>query len=339
MESTFVLVALITIVALIFDYTNGFHDAANAIATSVATKALRPRNALIIAALGNLVGAFISEGVAKTVGKGIIDLGDNPGNFGLTVVMAALLGAIAWNLITWWFGLPSSSSHALIGGLVGSALAASQVVQWAGVVEKVVIPMVMSPVIGFTLSYLLTLALQWMFRNARRSRAGKGFKVAQIAAASAMSVGHGLQDAQKTMGVITLALIVGGYHEVGNDNVPNWVKVAAALAIAAGTYAGGWRIMKTLGKKMIEMDPIRSLSSQSVGSLVLYVMAIGFHAPISTTHTITSSILGAGATRGRKWVKWNTVSSIVAAWVLTIPAAGLVAAVMFHVLRFLGIGN
>lgn len=339
MESTFVLVALITIVALAFDYTNGFHDAANAIATSVATKALRPRNALIIAALGNLVGAFISEGVAKTVGKGIIDLGENPGHFGLVVVMAGLLGAIAWNLITWWFGLPSSSSHALIGGLVGSAMAASQTVQWTGVIEKVLIPMVLSPMIGFTFAYVLTLALQWIFRNSRRSKAGRGFKGAQVAAATAMSVGHGLQDAQKTMGVITLALIVGGYHEVGNDNVPNWVKVAAALAIAAGTYAGGWRIMKTLGKKMIEMDPVRSLSSQTVGSLVLYVMAIGYHAPISTTHTITSSILGAGATRGRKWVRWNTVGSILGAWVLTIPAAAVVAGTFFHVLRFLGMGN
>ena len=335
MESTFLLVALITIVALAFDYTNGFHDAANAIATSVATKALRPRNALIIAALGNLAGAFISEGVAKTVGKGIIDVESS--HFGLTVVMAALLGAITWNLITWWFGLPSSSSHALIGGLVGSALAASQLVHWDGVIEKVAIPMVLSPIIGFTLTYLLTLALQWTFRNARKSKAGKGFKGAQIAAATAMSVGHGLQDAQKTMGVITLALVVGGYHS--GDSIPNWVKVAAALAIAAGTYAGGWRIMKTLGKKMIEMDPVRSLSSQTVGSLVLYVMAIGFKAPISTTHTITSSILGAGATRGRKWVKWNTVGSILTAWVLTIPAAGLSAAIMFHVLRFLGFGN
>lgn len=339
MESTLVLVALITVVALVFDYTNGFHDAANAIATSVATKALRPRQALAIAALGNLVGAFISEGVAKTVGKGIIDLGENPGQFGLTVVLAALFGAITWNLITWWFGLPSSSSHALIGGLVGAALAASQTVQWDGVIGKVVIPMMISPTIGFGLSFLLTLALQWMFRNARRSRAGIGFRGAQIGAATAMSVGHGLQDAQKTMGVITLALIVGGYHDAGNDNVPNWVKVAAALAIAAGTYAGGWRIMKTLGKKMIEMDPVRSLASQSVGSTVLYVMAIGFQAPISTTHTITSSILGAGATRGRKWVKWNTVRSILAAWVLTLPAAALVAAIFFHLLRFVGIGG
>ena len=336
MASTLVLVALIAIVALVFDYTNGFHDAANAIATSVATKALKPKQALAIAAVGNLAGAFISEGVAKTVGKGIIDVSKD--HHGLIVVMAALLGAIAWNLITWWFGLPSSSSHALIGGLVGSALASSEQVHWDGVLEKVAIPMVLSPIIGFSLSFLLVLGMQWVFRNAKRSKVNKPFKGVQIAAASAMSVGHGLQDAQKTMGVITLALVVGGY-QADDGTIPVWVKVAAATAIALGTYSGGARIMKTLGSKMIEMDAIRSTSAQTVASGVLYVMAIGFAAPISTTHTVTSSILGAGATRGRKWVKWHTVSNILAAWVLTLPAAALVGAIMYFLLRFLGMGN
>lgn len=335
MQSTLILVALITVVALVFDYTNGFHDAANAIATSVATKALNPKQALAIAAAGNLAGAFISEGVAKTVGKGIIDVSSD--NHGLVVVVAALLGAITWNLITWWFGLPSSSSHALIGGLVGAALAASELVHWDGVVQKVAIPMVISPIVGFTLSYILVLILQWLFRNARRSKVKRPFKAGQIAAASAMSVGHGLQDAQKTMGVITLALVVGGYHE--GDSIPTWVKFAAASAIAFGTYAGGWRIMKTLGSKMIEMDPVRSLGSQTVASTVLYVMAIGLAAPISTTHTITSSILGAGATRGRKWVRWGVVRNILGAWVLTLPSAALVAAVIYHILNFVGLAN
>lgn len=336
MASTLVLVALIAIIALVFDYTNGFHDAANAIATSVATKALKPRQALAIAAAGNLAGAFISEGVAKTVGKGIIDVSKD--HHGLIVVMAALLGAIAWNLITWWFGLPSSSSHALIGGLVGSALASSEQVHWDGVLEKVAIPMVLSPIIGFSLSFLLVLGMQWVFRNAKRSKVNKPFKGVQIAAASAMSVGHGLQDAQKTMGVITLALVVGGY-QADDGTIPVWVKVAAATAIALGTYSGGARIMKTLGSKMIEMDAIRSTAAQTVASGVLYVMAIGFAAPISTTHTVTSSILGAGATRGRKWVKWHTVSNILAAWVMTLPAAALVGAIMYFLLRFLGMGN
>lgn len=327
MTTTHVIVALIILVALIFDYTNGFHDAANAIATSVSTKALRARTALLIAALGNLIGAFLSEGVAKTVGKGIIEV--KPSTAGLMSVMAALLGAIAWNLLTWWFGLPSSSSHALIGGLVGAALVSNETVLWNGVVQKVAIPMVISPMIGFTAAFMLTLLLQWLFRNSKRSKVGKGYKAGQIVAASAMSVGHGLQDAQKTMGVMTLALIVGGMHS--GDSIPPLVKIGAAVAISLGTYAGGWRIMKTLGKRMIEMDPVRGLASQTVASSVLYILAIHFKAPISTTHTITSSILGAGATRGRKWVRWGVVGNILGAWLLTIPAAAACAG-LFHLL-------
>ncbi len=335
MPSTFILVAVIVVVAIAFDYTNGFHDAANAIATSITTKALRPRAALAMAAIGNLAGAFISTSVAATVGKGIIDVTQD--DHGLVVVMAALFGAITWNLITWWLGLPSSSSHALIGGLVGSAIAAAQVVHWDGVTQKVVIPMVISPIVGFTLSFGAVLALQWIFRNARRSRINGTFRGAQVLAAGAMSLGHGLQDAQKSMGVITLALVVGGYDTGGT--VPDWVKIACATAIAFGTYAGGWRIMKTLGSKMIEMDPIRSTGSQGVASLVLYVMALRYAAPISTTHAITASILGAGATRGRKWVRWGVVGNIVGAWVLTLPAAAIVAAVMYAFLRLLGLGG
>ena len=332
MGSTFFLVSLIIFVALLFDYTNGFHDAANAIATSIATKAMRARTALLVAAFGNLVGAFISEGVAKTVGKGIIDV--QKSNAGLYTVMAALIGAITWNLLTWWFGIPSSSSHALIGGLVGAALSSGELVHWKGVIQKVAIPMVISPVVGFTLAYILALALQWIFRNAKKHTAGKGFKAGQVASATAMSVGHGLQDAQKTMGVMTLALVVGGYHS--GDSIPNWVKVAAATAISLGTYAGGWRIMKTLGKRMVEINPVRGFASQTVASTVLYVLAIGYQAPISTTHTITSSILGAGATRGRRFVKWNVVGSILVAWVITLPAAALSAGIFFKLFTFLG---
>ncbi len=217
---------------------------------------------------------------------------------------------------------------------MGAAIAGSQLVQWNGVVEKVAIPMILSPLIGFSLAYLLTLLLQYIFRNARRSRTGRGFKGGQAIAAGAMSVGHGLQDAQKTMGVITLALVVGGYHS--GDSIPMWVKVAAALAISAGTYAGGWRIMRTLSKRMIEMDPVRGLASQTVASAVLYVMAIHFKAPISTTHTITSAIIGAGTTRGRKWVRWGVVGNILTAWVLTIPAAGICAALCLGGFRLLG---
>mgnify|MGYP006279937089 CR=1 FL=1 len=329
MESTLFLVALIVVVALVFDYTNGFHDAANAIATSVATKAMRVQTALLVAAFGNLIGAFLSEGVAKTVGKGIIDVEQN--NHGLTVVIAALVGAITWNLITWWFGLPSSSSHALIGGLVGGALAGSEIVYWQGIIDKVLIPMVLSPTIGFGCAFLLTLLLQWAFRNASRKKVGNGFRIVQVFSAGAMAVGHGLQDAQKTMGVMTLALVVGGMHS--GDSIPFWVKVSAASAISLGTYAGGWRIMKTLGKKVIEVDPIRSVAAQSVASTVLYVMAIYLKAPISTTHTITSSIIGAGATRGRKRVSWGVVGNIVSAWILTLPAAAICAGLTYALIH------
>ena len=332
MTSTYVLISIIIAVALIFDYTNGFHDAANAIATTVATKAVTPRIALLIAAIGNLVGAFLSEGVAKTVGKGIIDVDKNP--HGLYVVMAALIGAITWNLITWWLGLPSSSSHALIGGLVGAALVASETVKWQGVYEKVAIPMILSPLIGISVSFLLVLLIQSLFKNTKRSQVSKPFKAAQTAAAGAMAVGHGLQDAQKTMGIITLALVIGGLHE--GDNIPSWVKVAAAVAISLGTYAGGWRIMKPLGHRMIEVDQIRGLASTTVASTVLYVMAIHYKAPISTTHTITSSILGAGATRGRKWVRWGVVGNIATAWVLTIPAAAACAALAYELMKLFG---
>ena len=332
MSSAHLLVVLIVFIALAFDYTNGFHDAANAIATTVATKALSAKKALAMAAIGNLVGAFISEGVAKTVGKGVIDV--ETSNAGLVVVMAALLGAIAWNLLTWWQGLPSSSSHALIGGLVGAALASSQVVHWDGVQQKVLIPMIISPLVGMSAAFALTLGLQWLFRNARKSRTGKAFRVGQIFAAGTMSVGHGLQDAQKTMGVMTLALVVGGMHS--GESIPSWVKIAAALAISLGTYAGGWRIMKTLGKRMVEIDPVRGLASQSVASTVLFYMAIHLKAPISTTHTITSSIIGAGATRGPKWVRWGVVSNILAAWIFTLPAAAACAAIFYYFFQFIG---
>lgn len=332
MTSTYVLVSLIIAIALIFDYTNGFHDAANAIATTVATKAVSPKTALAIAAVGNLVGAFLSEGVAKTVGKDIINVDQN--SHGLYVVMAALVGAITWNLITWWFGLPSSSSHALIGGLVGAALVSNETVMWTGVYNKVAIPMILSPLIGISASFLLVLAIQSLFKNAKRERVSTPFKAAQTAAAGAMAVGHGLQDAQKTMGIITLALVIGGLHE--GDSIPGWVKVAAAVAISLGTYAGGWRIMKTLGHRMIEVDQVRGLASTTVASTVLYVMAIHYKAPISTTHTITSSILGAGATRGRKWVRWGVVGNIATAWVLTIPAAAACAALAYELFKFFG---
>jgi PiT family inorganic phosphate transporter len=327
------LAAVITVIvfAVAFDYTNGFHDAANAIATSVSTRALAPRTALAMAAVLNLVGAFLGTEVAQTVGKGIIDAPQ--GLPGLTVVLAALIGAIVWNLVTWWFGMPSSSSHALIGGLVGAALASAGTVKWAGVVDKVLIPMVLSPVVGFALAGLVMLAVLWLFRRGRPTRLTRGFRHAQTVSAAAMALGHGLQDAQKTMGVIVLALFVGGFYT--GDDIPWWVIVLAAGALSAGTYAGGWRIMRTLGRRIIDLDPPRGFAAESTASAVLYTTAFVFAAPISTTQTITSSILGVGATRRLSAVRWGVAGNIVVAWVLTIPMAALVAALAWALLHAL----
>jgi PiT family inorganic phosphate transporter len=322
-------IVVVIVVALAFDYTNGFHDAANAIATSVATRALAPRTALAMAAVMNLVGAFLGTEVASTVGSGIIE--EPQGSSGLLVVLAALVGAIVWNLITWRLGLPSSSSHALIGGLVGAALASSGGVQWGGVIEKVVIPMVLSPVVGFLLAGLLMLAILWLFRRGRPQRLSRGFRHAQTVSAAAMALGHGLQDAQKTMGVIVLALVVGGYHE--GFEIPWWVVLLSAGALSAGTYSGGWRIMRTLGRRIIDLDPPRGFAAEATASAVLYTTAFVFAAPISTTQTITSAILGVGATKRLSAVRWGVAGNIAVAWVLTIPMAALAAALAFWALR------
>lgn len=327
MDPVLVVVITIVVVALAFDYTNGFHDAANAIATAVSTRALTPRIALAMAAVLNLVGAYLGEGIAKTVGSGIIDPPNDAGLHGLAVVLAALIGAIVWNLVTWYYGLPSSSSHALIGGLIGAALAGNITVLVPGIIEKVVIPMFLSPLVGFTLAGGLATGLVWIFRKGSPGRITKGFRHAQIFSAAAMALGHGLQDAQKTMGVIVLALVVGGYHS--DDSIPGWVKFAAAAAISLGTYAGGWRIMKTLGRGVVPLDPMRGFAAETVASSVLYTTAFWLHAPISTTHTITSSILGVGASKNVNAVKWGAAGNIVFAWFLTIPMAAAVAALAY----------
>jgi phosphate/sulfate permease len=315
----------IIVVALAFDYTNGFHDAANAIAVAVSTKALTPRAALALAAGANLVGALISTEVAKTVGAGIIDAPS--GSTGLQLVFAALVGAIVWNLVTWYFGLPSSSSHALIGGLVGAALAAAHSVQWMGILDKVVIPMVVSPLVGFGLGYLFMLAVLWSFRRANAHKAHRGFRHAQIVSSAAMALGHGMQDAQKTMGIITLALVTSG--NLDDFDVPLWVILASALAISAGTYSGGFRIMRTLGRRIIQLTPAGGFAAQTVASGVMIATATVFAVPVSTTHITTTSIMGVGATRRLSAVRWGVAGNIVIAWVVTLPAAGLVAAAAF----------
>lgn len=323
------IIVLVIVVALAFDFTNGFHDAANAIATAISTRALTPRAALAMAAVFNFVGALIGTGVAATIGAGII--APPAGKGGLLVVLAALLGAIVWNLTTWWLGLPSSSSHALIGGLVGAAIASSGTVQWGGVVDKVVIPMVVSPIVGFLLAFALMTGILWAFRRSNPRKVNVGFRRMQPFSAAALALGHGLQDAQKTMGVIVLALMIGGYQDT--FHVPLWVVVAAAGAIALGTFSGGARIIRTMGRRIVHIDPPRGFASEAVGAGVLYVMAMAFHAPISTTQTITGSILGVGATRRASAVRWGVGVNIAWAWILTLPAAALVAALFELVLR------
>lgn len=344
MSLNVILVVIVIAIALLFDYTNGFHDAANAIATSVSTRAWSPRTALAMAAVMNVVGAMLGTEVAKTIGEGIIDIGQyahsgdtNLQRLGLVIVLSALVGAVTWNYITWWFGMPSSSSHALIGGLVGAGLASATQVEWAGITTHVLIPMVISPIIGFGGAYAVMKGVMYLLANRPYQRTMNRFRYAQMGSAAAMALGHGLQDAQKTMGVMVMALIAGGYGEThnvfdaatGELTIPFWVKLSAALAISAGTYAGGFRIMKTLGQKIIDVDPARGFVAEAVSSVVLYVAAFGAHAPISTTQTMTSAVLGVGATKRWSSVRWGVAGNIVIAWVLTLPAAALVAGIMF----------
>ena len=332
MEIAFVVV--VVAFALGFDYTNGFHDAANAIATSVSTRALTPRAALIMAACFNLLGAMLGTEVAQTIGSGIIDITEaSTPHLGLVMVLSAVVGAITWNLITWWFGMPSSSSHALIGALTGVGVASGITVHWEIILSKVVIPMVVSPIVGFSLAFALMVLLLWVFRHANPHKVTRRFRISQVASAAAMALGHGLQDAQKTMGVIVLALVAGGLHT--GSSIPLWVKLSAASAISLGTYAGGWRIMRTLGRKVIQLDPARGFVAETVAASVLYITAFVFHAPISTTQTITSAIMGVGATKRASAVRWGVAGNIAIAWVLTIPAAAFAAAVMYYLLSWL----
>jgi PiT family inorganic phosphate transporter len=329
---TFWLIVVI-LVALGFAYTNGFHDSANAIATSVSTRALTPRVALLMAGVMNLLGAWLGlqlgGGVAKSITSGIISIPPT-GSSGLVIVFAILAGAIVWNLITWWFGLPSSSTHALIGGMVGVGLASGLTVHWGGVWSKVILPMLVSPLAGFVLAYFLMVGILWMFRRSNPGRVTRGFRMSQTVSAAGMALGHGLQDAQKSMGVVMLALIAGG-HATTKSAVPWWVLWSAALAISAGTCSGGWRVMRTLGRKVIELDPPRGFAAETVASAILYLTTFVFSAPVSTTHIITGSIMGVGATKRKTAVRWGVAGNIVTAWILTIPGAGVSGAVFYYV--------
>jgi inorganic phosphate transporter, PiT family len=319
------LLVIVIVVALGFDFTNGFHDTANAVATSVSTRALSPRLAVLVASVANIAGAFVTTAVAKTVGKGIV-------NVGLTdtkTVLAALIGAIVWNLLTWWLGLPSSSSHALIGGLIGAAMAQSWTrgVQWHGIAHKIAIPAVVAPAIAFMGGFLLLLAIYWLFVRMTPGVANRTFRLGQIGSGTWVAFTHGANDAQKTMGVITLALVTSG-HQAKFDHIPVWVIASAGVSIGLGTYIGGWRIMRTLGQRLYNMEPAAGFSAQTTAGLTIY-LATRYGYPLSTTHVISGSVLGAGATKRLSAVRWGLAGNIVFAWLLTIPAAALVAAALY----------
>jgi PiT family inorganic phosphate transporter len=320
----------VVVVALFFDFTNGFHDTANAIATSVSTRALSPRVAVLVASILNFAGAFVSLKVAATVAKGIV----NPDAVTLSVILAGLVGAITWNLVTWFLGLPSSSSHALIGGIAGAAIAFDgwQVIEWQGVWDKVVKPGVLSPILGFLIALALMLVIIWIIRRRSPSRINRVFRRAQIVSGSFVAFTHGTNDAQKTMGVIALALISTGHMSAEGFDLPTWVIVSSATAMALGTYAGGWRIIKTMGTRIAKIDPPQGFSAQTATAGILWTTAhLGF--PVSTTQTVTGSVMGAGASRKFSAVRWGLAGNIAVAWALTLPAAGLVGAVMEEVTR------
>ncbi len=322
---------VVVAIALAFDFTNGFHDTANAVATSVSTRALTPRTAVLIAAIMNFAGAFTSTKVAKTVGGGLINT--SPGFVNAHLLFAALAGAIVWNLLTWRLGLPSSSTHALIGGLLGAALArgGDNPVDWGNLWDKTIVPGIASPVIGFLIAGLVMVLILWGFRRVRPAPLNRGFRILQIASGSFLAFAHGTNDAQKTMGVIALALYAAG-HSSSPADIPDWVIASAAAALAAGTYIGGWRIMRTMGTRIFKLRPPQGFAAQITASTVLYTVATRYGFPVSTTHVISGSVMGAGATTKMSAVRWGVAADIVGAWLLTIPAAAIVSAILYGLL-------
>ena len=318
---------LLVALALAFDFMNGFHDAANSIATIVSTRVLKPYQAVAWASFFNVVAIFIFQlKVATTIGKGTID----PGIVDQHVIFGALIGAITWNIVTWYYGIPSSSSHALIGGLVGSALAkaGTSSLIWAGL-GKIVMFIFVAPILGFFLGGFLMVIVSWLFNRMSAGRVEKLFKRLQLFSAALYSLGHGGNDAQKTIGIIWMLLIASGASEAG-DSVPTWVIVACYLSMGLGTMFGGWRIVKTMGQRITKLDQPRGFSANFGGAMTLF-LASSFGIPVSTTHTITGAIAGVGATRGPKSVRWGVARGIVLAWLFTIPASAIVSAIAYHV--------
>jgi PiT family inorganic phosphate transporter len=334
---TELIVVIVVATALAFDFTNGFHDTANVVATSISTRAMAPSIAVGYASVLNFVGAFISLEVAATVAKDVVEVSAKP-EF-LLVVFGGLVGAIAWNLITWYFGLPSSSSHALIGGIVGAAIASdgSGAVIWDGVVGKVMIPALLAPLLAFAVAGLSILIMYRIVGHLRPGPVSRGFRFGQVISGGLLALAHGTNDAQKTMGVITLALVANGTVSEQHFHVPTWVVVSAATAIALGTYVGGWRIIRTMGSRIHKMDSAQGFAAQGAGAAVILASShVGF--PLSTTHTISGGVIGSGAAKRLSAVRWGVAGNIVVAWVLTLPAAAVIGGITYSLTRLFGTG-
>jgi inorganic phosphate transporter, PiT family len=334
MHSTLLLV-IVVVTAVGFDFTNGFHDTANVVASAISTRALSPRSAVAIASLLNFAGAFISLKVAATVGKGFV----STGAITTTIVFAGLVGAIAWNLATWYFGLPSSSSHALIGGLVGAVFAAKGVgaISGDGLLGKLIIPALIAPTLAFVVAALAITIAYRIVGRLRPGHVGRSFRVGQLASGGLLALSHGTNDAQKTMGIITLALVAHGTIKAKGFHVPDWVVISAASAIAVGTFTGGWRIIRTMGSRIIKMDPAQGFAAQGAGAaVILAASAAGY--PLSTTHVISGGIMGAGAAKRVSAVRWGVAGNIVTAWALTLPSAAAIGALTYEIARIFGSG-
>lgn len=327
MHSIYITLIIVVVLALAFDFINGFHDTANAIATSVSTRALTPRTAIIMAAVLNFFGALYSTGVAKTIAKDIV----NPNAVTAQVMIAALIGAIFWNILTWYFGIPSSSSHAIIGGIMGAGIAKAGIgiLQIAGVL-KIFLALICSPLIGIGLGYIIMTILYWIFKDKPPGKVNRGFHRLQILSAALLSFNHGSNDAQKSMGIITLALVAAGMQTT--LDVPLWVKVTCALAMAGGTAMGGWKIIHTLGAKIFKLEPIHGFAENLSSSMVIYIATAfpGLHLPVSTTHIVSGSIMGVGAAKRFSAVRWGVAQQMLVAWLLTIPCTATVSALSFY---------
>ncbi|GBF16054.1 low-affinity inorganic phosphate transporter 1 [Rhodococcus sp. Br-6] len=331
-----VVLLVVVVTALAFDFTNGFHDTGNAMATSIATGALRPKVAVALSATLNLVGAFLSVEVAATVAKGVVNLGSVSGEALLLIVFAGLVGGILWNLATWLFGMPSSSSHALFGGLIGAAIASIGMsgVEWGGVMGKVILPALLAPVVAALVAAVGTKLIYRITRDVPDDTKGEGFRIGQVGTASLVSLAHGTNDAQKTMGVIFLALVAHGSISADAE-MPFWVKLSCAVAIALGTYLGGWRIIRTLGKGLVEIAAPQGMAAESSSAAIILTSShLGL--PLSTTHVATGSILGTGLGRRGAEVRWGVAGRMAVAWLITLPSAGIVGAVCWALAHVIG---